>query len=126
MTEKGGYRDNYFTDGEYSFHHDVWGREFDNQKDFLNYFSDLYKSSFKFKKTKDGLYWGTGIILNEFVYVILIPDELFSIVLRSKLNGVQFSNYSTWLLQTVRINISSEKSLNFTDYKGKECFNFDF
>lgn len=121
MSQKSSYRDNYFTDELYSFHFDIWGREFENQKDFLNYFIDLYKNSFRIKKTKDGLYWGSGISENEYKYLILIPDKLVSLVLSSKLNGSQFSNYSTWLLQSVRNNISSGKDLYFTDNKGKEC-----
>jgi hypothetical protein len=124
MSRQGSYRDNYFTDKVYSFHNDIWGREFDNQIEFLNYFSDLYRNSFKIKKTRDGLYWGSGNIENEFKYVILIPDKLISIILSSKINGTQFSNYSTWLLQTVRNNLSSGKGLNFTDNEGNECINF--
>jgi len=121
MSQKSSYRDNYFTDGEYSFHNDAWGREFDNQKEFLNYFSDIYRNSFKIIKTRDGLYWGSGIIEKEYKYVILIPNKLVSIILSSKINGTQFSNYSTWLLQTVRNNLSSGKDLYFTDDKGKDC-----
>ena len=114
-------RDNYFTDGTYSFHHEVWGREFENEKDFLDYFIDKYKSSCPIKKTRDGLYWGTGVFEGKYKYIILIPNELATSILSSNINGTQFSNYSSWLLQQVRNNLSSGKDLYFTDYNGKEC-----
>jgi hypothetical protein len=120
MSQKYFSRDNYFTDELYSFHSEIW-REFENQTDFINSLVDSYKNSFKIKKTKDGLYWGSGILDNEYKYIILIPDKLVSIVLSSKLNGSQFSNYSTWLLQSVRNNLSSGKDLYFTDNKGRQC-----
>ena len=43
MRNESHYRDNYFTDGVYSFHSEIWGRDFTNEKDFLNYFTEKYE-----------------------------------------------------------------------------------
>ena len=114
-------RDNYFSDGTFRFHSEAWGREIQEPADLKDFIQKGYEGKLMFKKTQDNLYWATGIYKGEYKYVIIVPEDLSTIVLSSKTNGSKFSNYSAWLLQQVRINISSKKEYYFTDFKGKSC-----
>ena len=121
MSRETNMRDSYFSDGVFRFHSEAWGRDFQDPSELVAFIKKNYGSGFNFKKTRDNLYWATGVFSNEYKYIIIIPSELTTIVLSSKANNSQFSNYSAWLLQQTRINISSGKDYYFTDYLGKEC-----
>lgn len=114
-------RDSYFSDGTFRFHSDAWGREVEDPSDMVAFISKMYGNVLKFRKTQDNLYWATGMVNNEYKYVIIVPSAYTTIALSSKTKNAQFSNYSAWLLQQTRINISSGKDYYFTDYRGKEC-----
>jgi hypothetical protein len=121
VLSKESFRENYFTDGTYKFKTDAWGNGVENAKDLQPYLEELYNHKLAFKKTKDGLAWGTGFSNSKYYYIVVIPERLTTVTLSSISNGSQFSNYSTWLLQQVRNNFSSGKDFYLTDFKGKEC-----
>jgi hypothetical protein len=116
-----GWRWNYFTDGVYQFNADAWGNGVESPKELPGYLSDLYKRKLIFRKTKDGLWWGTGKYEGNYYYIVVIPQRLTTVTLKAMTNGVQFSNYSSWLLQQVRNNISSGSDFHLVNYQGKEC-----
>lgn len=121
MSVETNMRDSYFSDGTFRFHSEAWGREVEDPSDLVDLITANYENKLKFKRTRDNLYWATGIYKGAYKYIIIIPSALTSIALSSKVKNSQFSNYSAWLLQQVRINISSEKDYYFTDSNGKEC-----
>ena len=115
-------RDNYFSDGTFRFQSEAWGREVEAAGDILTLIRNNYENKIVFRKTKDGLYWGTGAFNGEFKYVIIIPNQVTTVMVSSPKKGIEFSNYSAWLLQQIRNNIRSSKDFYFTDYKGKSCY----
>ena len=115
------FRENYFTDGTYKFKTEAWGNGVESPKDLQPYLEELYNHKLTFRKTKDGLAWGTGLLNGKYYYIVAIPEQLTTVTLTSNSNGSQFSNYSSWLLQEVRNNISAGKDFYLTDYRGKEC-----
>jgi hypothetical protein len=122
QVSKESFRENFFTDGTYSFKTDAWGNgAAETPADLKPYLSDYYENQIPFKKTKDNLYWGTGIYRGKYYYIVVIPNSLATVTLSSTTNGTQFSNYSSWLLQQVRNNISSSKDFYLTNFMGKEC-----
>ena len=114
-------RENYFSDGNYRFHSEAWGREVQDPSEMKGLMEDNYGHKIVFNKTKDNLYWGTGIYNGEYKYIVIIPDALTTVVLSSPKKGTQFSNYSTWLLQQIRNNHSGDKEYYLTNYKGISC-----
>lgn len=121
MSSETNMRDSYFSDGTFRFHSEAWGRESQDPSDMIKIITKNYENKIRFKKTQDNLYWGTGVYRGEYKYIVIVPSSLTSIALSSKVNGTQFSNYSSWILQQVRININIEKGFDFTDWKGKAC-----
>jgi hypothetical protein len=114
-------REDYFSNGTFRFHSDAYGREVEDPTLLKDYVSDSYSGQLSFKKTKDGLYWGTGLIGSTYKYVIIIPEAYRVVTLSASKAGPQFSNHSTWLLQQVRINRSAGKDYYFINYKGAYC-----
>lgn len=112
--------ESYFTDGTFSFLSYPWGHEGISGQDVVDVIEDNYNHQIKFQRTKDNLYWATGKVDGKYVYIVVAEGSL-QFTLRSKINGSQFSNYSTWMLQQIRNNISSHADNYFTDYKGKSC-----
>jgi len=121
MSQESNMRDSYFSDGIFRFHSEAWGREVDEPGQLKDFVQKMYGNNLIFKKTTDNLYWATGISNNEYKYVIIIPSKLTTVALSSKTSNTQFSNYSAWILQQVRINISSGKDFYFTNFRGQEC-----
>ena len=109
------YRDNYFTNGKIVFYSDVYGRDFDSDVDFIKYVKSKYP--FQIKKTKDGLYWGSGLVSNKYFYLVIIPKSLTLTFVSSPKDDKEFSDYSIFLLRQVRKN----SGYYFTDYLGKSC-----
>ena len=114
------YRENYFTNGNLIFKTDVYGREELFGDALVNHFKPLFP--FKFNKTSDGLYVGTGLANEMFYYMILVPENATVVMLISKNNGEEFSYYSIALLKMVRAQIKDKLDLYFTDAKGESCF----
>ena len=114
-------RENYFSDGNFKFHSEAWGREVEGASEMKGLMEDNYEHKIVFKKTKDKLYWGSGLYNGQYKYIVIIPDALTTVVLSCPKKGTQFSNYSAWLLQQIRNNHSAEKDYNLTNYKGKSC-----
>ncbi len=114
-------RENYFSDGTYRFHSETWGREVQEPSEMKKLIEANYGNKIVFNKTKDNLYWGTGIYKGSYKYIVIIPDALTTVVLSCSKKGTQFSNYSTWLLQQIRNNYNSDKEYYLTNYKGKSC-----
>ncbi len=114
-------RENYFSDGTYRFHSEAWGREVQEPSEMKELMENNYEHKIVFNKTKDNLYWGTGLYNGEYKYIVIIPDALTTVVLSSSRKGTQFSNYSAWLLQQIRNNHSGDKEYYLTNYKGKSC-----
>ena len=110
----------YYSDGKYSFKEKAWGQEGLNGLELIKFLESNYDNKIKFNRTKDNLYWATGKIGDTYFYTVVV-DEVFEYSLTSKLNGTQFSNYSTWLLQQIRNNIVSEAENYFTDFNGNTC-----
>jgi hypothetical protein len=115
------WRDNFFSYGTYNFRTEAHGYGIESAKDLVPYLEEAYQHKLVFKKTKDGLAWGTGKYQGKYFYIVVVPESLASISLFSAASGTQFSNYSSWLLQQVRNNISSGKDFYLTDVSGKEC-----
>lgn len=101
--ENGSGLDDYFTNGKYSFN----TRNLFADHDFKSY-SDSVREfislayNFPFKITKDGFYWGTGLQDGFYLYVIVTPPYGVVFELSSKNNDKGFSQYSKWLLSTLR------------------------
>lgn len=116
------FRDNYFTDGTYQFKTDAWGNSpIESGEELVAHLADSYEHQLTFKKTKDNLYWGTGLYKGRYYYMVVVPERLATVTVSATQNGTQFSNYSTWLLQQVRTNHKAGKDYYLTDYKGKAC-----
>ncbi len=116
------FRENYFTDGTYQFKTDSWGNsDIENGEQLVKELTNIYERKLTFKKTKDNLYWGTGVYGGRYYYIMVVPESLATITLSASKNGTQFSNYSTWLLQQVRNNHNSGLDYYLTNYKGKTC-----
>lgn len=114
-------KESYFSDGKYAFKQKAWGQEGLNGLELINFLESNSDKKLKFNRTKDNLYWATGKLGDIYFYTVLV-DEVFEYSLTSKLNGSQFSNYSTWMLQQIRNNIASESENYFTDFNGKKCY----
>ena len=114
------YRENYFTNGNLIFKTDAYGREELFGDALVNHFRPLFP--FKFNKTSDGLYVGTGAANELFYYIILIPESAKVVILKSKNNGEDFSYYSIAMLKMIRIQIKEKQDIYFTDAKGESCF----
>lgn len=112
--------ESYFTDETFSFNDYAWGHEGLYGQDVVDAIEERYNQQLKFKRTKDNLYWATGKVDGIYIYIILV-DNALEYKLSSKMNGVQFSKYSTWLLQQIRNNKKSGLDNYYTDYKGKNC-----
>jgi hypothetical protein len=112
--------ESYFTDGTFSFSAYPWGHEGISGQDVVDIVEENYKHKIKFKLTKDNLYWATGKLDGNFVYIVIV-DGTLQFTLSSKTNNSQFSNYSAWMLQQIRNNIASNTDNDFVDYKGKSC-----
>lgn len=122
VLSKESFRENYFTDGNYRLKTDAWGNgAAESAEDVQPYIEGVYDHQLSFRKTKDGLAWGTGFYNGKYYYIVVIPKSFASVTLSSTSKGTEFSNYSSWLLQQVRNNISSDMDFYLTDYKGKEC-----
>jgi len=116
------FRENYFTDGTYRFKTDAWGNSsIESGEELARHLEAIYDHKLPFKKTKDNLYWGTGVFKGRYYYIVVVPERLATLTLSATKNGSQFSSYSTWLLQQVRNNHNSGLDYYLTDYKGKEC-----
>ena len=113
--------ESHFTDGTYTFSSYPWGHEGLFGQEVINTIEENNNHQIKFKKTSDGLYWATGKVNGTYLYTLLI-DDVFQYTLRSKMNGPQFSNYSSWLLQQIRNNRKSGLDNYYTDYRGNSCF----
>ncbi len=112
-------QENYFSNGTFRFRTDAGTRKASNQEDFINYFKNNY--ALAIRKTKDNLYWGLGMLDGRYVYVVLIPERLTSVIISTLHNNQLFSDQSDWLLQQVRKNKSLKKEFYFTDYTGLSC-----
>ena len=116
--------ESYFTDGQFSFLTYPWGHDGLSGKEVIDAIEDIYNHKIKFNKTRDNLYWATGKIDQNFVYIIVV-EQSFQFTLSSDNNGPQFSYYSKWLLQQIRNNLKANREIYFTDYKNKNCFEFN-
>jgi len=105
------YRSDYFTNGKIIFYYDVYGREVSNEQELKEYFESM--QGFEFKKTKDGLYWGSGYSKGSERYFVLIPNLLEGVMVSSPRDDIEFSNYSKWLLKQVRLALKLGKSISF-------------
>ena len=100
--ERGSGADDYYTNGKVSFETDNpfvdhdFVKNADSNKNFLSISYGL-----PFKITKDGLYRATGLVDGFYKYIIVIPPGE-PIILSSKYNDAEFSNYSSWLISTIR------------------------
>lgn len=112
--------ESYFTNGRLSFREYPWGHEGIYGKDVTNAIEETYHHQIKFQRTKDGIYWASGQANGKFVYILLV-NEALQFTLSSTTNSADFSNYSTWMLQQIRINKSAGLDVFFTDYRGKSC-----
>lgn len=101
--ENGSGEDDVYTNGRYSFQTHQMFRSYDNyvenDENFRKYVSESF--GFHFYQTKDGLLWGTGKVKSVYSYIIVTwygeAIELFSTH-----NDKGFSQYSRWLLNTLR------------------------
>jgi hypothetical protein len=100
--ERGSGADDEYTNGKYTFDTNMMfvsyegSQEADSIKDYL-----INSYHFPFYTTKDGIFWGTGKSEEFYFYVVVTPQKHL-IELYSRNNDSGFSNYSTWLLTTVR------------------------
>jgi hypothetical protein len=95
--------DDVYSNGKYSFLvHEVF-RAYDSYKDNDERFAKFVGNSFGFRfyLTKDGLCRGTGKVKGIYSYVVVTWDGV-AIELSSVYKDTDFSNYSKWLLSTVR------------------------
>jgi hypothetical protein len=119
VISKDHYRENSFTDGNIMIKSDVYGREELFGIALVNHFKPLFP--FAFNRTSDGLYVGTGSSKNLFFYIILIPEHATVAMLSAENNGEDFSNYSTFVLKMVRLQLKNKKDIYFTNAKGEPC-----
>lgn len=102
--ENGDGRDDYYyTDGRYFFDtyniavsYDDFKKNDDSVKNYLS-----VNFGFPFHITKDGLCWGTGVKDGFYSYIVMTSTGA-DIELYSKFNDSAFSNYSVWLITTIR------------------------
>lgn len=112
--ENGAGRNDYFTNGKYSFSTDNLFADHDyKEKDdgTKRFISTAY--GFLFKTTKDGFYWGTGYRDGFYWYVVIAPPNGEVYELTSKLKDKGFSKYSAWLLSTIREYKQEHKNYSF-------------
>jgi hypothetical protein len=103
-------QDDVYTNGRYSFQTHQLFREYDykgNDEGVKKVVRDFFK--FPFYLTKDSLCWGTGKMEGLYSYVVVTWDREI-IELSSPYNDKGFSDYSKWLLTTVR-NYRRERKL---------------
>ncbi len=113
--------ESYFTDGTFNFKLYPWGHDGISGNDLVTFLEKNYNQKIKFIQTKDGLWWGTGKVNDQYLYII-IADGSNQLTLSSTVANTQFSVYSTWMLEQIRKNITAGKDIYFTDFNGKECF----
>jgi hypothetical protein len=111
----------FLSDGRYTFNCYTWGHDGVEPKDLVQTVKINLDNKISFKRTSDGLYWGTGKTGNVYRYIVIVPNSLVEIQVYSSYNDDQFVNYSSWLLQEVRNNLKAKKALWFVDYNSKEC-----
>jgi len=111
--ERGSGADDYYTNGKVSFETDNpfidhdFVKNADSNKNFLSVSYGL-----PFKITRDGLYRATGLVDGSYKYIIVMaPGE--PIILSSKYNDAEFSNYSSWLISTIRNYKKKGKNCSF-------------
>jgi len=121
---KGHPNESFFTDGTFTFKSYPWGHEGLSGQEVVDVIEEGCNYQIKFRKTKDNLYWATGEVNGEYVYIV-IAEQMLEFKLSSDTNDTQFSNYSKWMLQQIRKNISLNKDNYFTDFNEKSCFSME-
>ena len=101
--EKGNYR--IFMDSP--FQADGTPSDTDDEKRAL--LTDIY--GIAFRVTKDGIIYGTGYTNKKFYYIVVGQGASF--LVSSPLNDTGFSNYSAWLMNSIRSALKSGKELYF-------------
>jgi hypothetical protein len=113
--------ESHFEDGDLAFFSHTWGHEGLDPDEVPEAIRVNY--NIKLKKTKDGLLWGTGIGESGYKFYIVV-NGLSQYTLSAKGNNARFSNLSIWLLQQIRYNIAKNNDLNYTEYRGRTCYEF--
>jgi hypothetical protein len=121
---KGHPNESFFTDGTFTFKSYPWGHEGLSGQEVVDVIEEGSNYQIKFRKTKDNLFWATGEVNGEYVYII-IAEQMLEFKLSSVTNDSQFSNYSKWMLQQIRKNIASKQDNYFTDFNEKGCFDME-
>lgn len=112
-----------YTDGEIMINQYPWGHDGVDKEDLVSLIENNLET-ISLKKTKDGLFWGSGRTSDGFYrYVVILPNELFEFQVYSKTNGNGFSEFSQWLLNNVREGAKSKKNILLTDWSGETCYN---
>ena len=106
--------DDIYTNGRYSFQTHQLFRAYDNyignDENFRKYVSEAL--GVHFYQTKDGLLWGTGRVKSVYSYIIVTWNGE-AIELFSAHNDKEFSQYSKWLLNTLRSYHQKGKTVMF-------------
>lgn len=89
-----------YTDGTYRISIYPFGHDGFELDDIIESVDKL--STQTYIHTKDNLYIFSGKEDDMYYYKILLPESLFQLQVRSKVNDKNFSYYSEWLLKEVR------------------------
>ena len=106
-------RDAYYKSGNYILYEDApfqSGEDPATDQAMKNYLKSYYGVAFT--KTSDGLFYGTGLSNQRYWYIVV--SGAFAYILSATENGTVFSNYSSWLLKSIRDAINNGKQLYFT------------
>jgi hypothetical protein len=103
-------RDDYFQKGMYRISEDIPFQADTPPTDEgkINMLTGVY--GVPFKKTRDGLYYGTGLSRGRYKYIVVYR---FAFILSASQNDALFSDYSLWLLNMVRGAIHDKTELYF-------------
>jgi hypothetical protein len=103
-------RDDYFQKSQYRISEDIPFQSDTppTDKGIKNLLASEY--GIPFQKTRDGLYYGTGFSNHRFKYIVVYR---FAFILSNPQNDPGFSDYSLWILNSVRAAIRDKTELYF-------------